>query len=97
MVVRRKAVLVREFSEGGKELSRRRGPVRLNFFDEILAEAKIITTGGTGDHGETQGNAETVRLLSVQTWQAGVEGTEVWGEEFFCILGGGCLLCRRVR
>jgi hypothetical protein len=45
----------------------RKGRVRLNFFDELLAEAKSITTGGTGEHGETQGKAETVTLRSGQT------------------------------
>jgi hypothetical protein len=39
----------------------------VELFDQILGEAKMITTGGTGDHGETQGNAETVTLSSGQT------------------------------
>jgi len=65
MVVRRKAVLVREFSEGGKELSRRRGPVRLNFFDEILAEANIITTGGTGGTRGNTGEGGELREVTV--------------------------------
>jgi hypothetical protein len=57
-------VLVRESSEGASELSRagRAGSVEL--IDELLAEAKIITTGGTGEHGETRGKAETVTLRS---------------------------------
>jgi hypothetical protein len=37
--------------------------IRVELFDELLAEAKIITTGGTGEHGETQGNAETCVML----------------------------------
>jgi methylglyoxal synthase len=39
----------------------------VELFDELLADAKIITTGGTGEHGETQAKAETITLRSGPT------------------------------
>jgi hypothetical protein len=50
-----------------ESLGRAGRPGSVELFDEVLAEAKIITTGGTGEHGETQGKAETVTLRSGQT------------------------------
>ena len=38
-----------------------RGLILVELFNEFLAEAKIITTGGTGEHRETQGKADGCR------------------------------------
>jgi len=52
--------------------------IRFELFDELLAQAKIITTGGTGGTRGTQGKAESVVKLLFSTemtsWSRGHGG-----------------------